>query len=638
MSTVPGISHQEPGPGSFEDYFIPEDLFILDIAVVEANAQARQDVFISPEYPVDDSTSMHPGLLQAALDHATEGWRVFPLRPQSKVPRIKGWRTKATTDCTQIRRWWTQWPDSGIGGATGYPFIVADVDDESVYDLLTGQGVMLPPTRTQNSARGRHHIYKVNEELGSRGSTSYYGRMDLQGAGKIIVLAPSLHPSGIRYRMDETPYAEAPRWLRDHAGPARSVKTVSVAQEGVSQTTPGRRGRPVPLDVGRLLNDPTDHINDKALRDGDRSTYRDRSGAVGLVVGLLRAEGWSAEEMFEVLKVSTLICHYEGRSPEKLLMKDIKSLIGKNLKVPRKAMVTVAEHRLAATGHSLTDSQHKILEGHYRITERVGRTYGYAASRDDILLLTGVSRASITTANRRLVHLGLLVCIEPTRGGQRKSIWALAVPKPSDSSDSVKMLTPTQSSNSNPTPCVCRGQNLDVLPEWDGSRYRALGQSWTVLSLMCPIHEQTVKGLGQYLGRKPPSIRHHLRRLVDYGVIVRTPAGYLLHPNVEQMLEDLAVQKHTDGSHARDEHMVAMRKRMRQEDRERFKQREERRRQADHSRWGLDVAEQLHQEGTISDQSLSDARLIFVPLPGQEPDYGDGERALLALGDGPREE
>ena len=573
----------------------------------------------SRDEDLDSSQAQAPSLVQAAQRHVAEGWRVFPVWPGTRVPHITRWPREASSDPDQIRRWWARWPDAGIGGATGFPFLVADVDDDTVYDLLASQGVTLPPTRTQTTSRGRHYIYRVLQPAGSRGHSAYYGRMDVQGTGKSIVLAPTLHPSGIRYQMDGNPYADAPRWLLDHAGhPLTKPKVASGAVHGPSRP-PGRSWLPpVPPEVQPLLNHATDRVGDKALRDQQRKHYRDRSRVIAHVVGLLQVQGWSVAAMFEVLKDSTLMSHYEGRSPEKELMKDINGLVTKNLVFQPVLTVTVEEHWLAARAYRLTDSQHKVLWAHYRVAERAGKTYGYGASRDNLLLLSGVSTGSITTANRHLLHLGLLLALEHSRGGHRKSIWALVLPTASHPSESVKILTPAPPSPANPSPCVCRGQNLDVLPEWDGSRYQALGQSWTVLYALCPTHEQTTQDLAVYLGRKPPSLRYHLRRLARLGLAVQTTAGYLLHPNAPQILEDLAVEKHTAGSHAKDQHMVAMRKQIREDERKRFAQEAERRRRQRHALWGFEVAEQLHRDGTISDQSLNGSRAMYESLAGSD--------------------
>ncbi|MCA1196298.1 bifunctional DNA primase/polymerase, partial [Saccharopolyspora sp. 6V] len=43
---------------------------------------------------------------QSALDAARQGWHVFPLHENSKIPAIKKWEQRPTTDEAQIHAWW----------------------------------------------------------------------------------------------------------------------------------------------------------------------------------------------------------------------------------------------------------------------------------------------------------------------------------------------------------------------------------------------------------------------------------------------------------------------------------------------------------------------------------------------------
>ena len=65
----------------------------------------------------------------AAEAYAGElGWAVFPLKPGGKTPLTPNGFKDATTDLTQVRAWWQQWPDANIGLPTGHHFDVIDVD------------------------------------------------------------------------------------------------------------------------------------------------------------------------------------------------------------------------------------------------------------------------------------------------------------------------------------------------------------------------------------------------------------------------------------------------------------------------------------------------------------------------------
>ncbi|WP_405869360.1 bifunctional DNA primase/polymerase [Streptomyces sp. NBC_00005] len=66
--------------------------------------------------------------LTSALDAASRGWHVFPLRPGDKRPAITAWEQRATTDPERITRCWTHAPYN-IGIATGPSgLVVVDLD------------------------------------------------------------------------------------------------------------------------------------------------------------------------------------------------------------------------------------------------------------------------------------------------------------------------------------------------------------------------------------------------------------------------------------------------------------------------------------------------------------------------------
>ena len=107
-------------------------------------------------------TQRESPLLLAALSYARErGWRVFPLRPNSKRPfkDTRGY-LDATDDEAQIRAWWAQWPSANIGVACGASRLV--VIDEDTYKGADLREWRLPPTLTTASPRGGyHHIYRL---------------------------------------------------------------------------------------------------------------------------------------------------------------------------------------------------------------------------------------------------------------------------------------------------------------------------------------------------------------------------------------------------------------------------------------------------------------------------------------------
>lgn len=135
--------------------------------------------------------------LSQALEIASLGWHVFPLRRGGKQPMAGGnGYLDATTDETQIRDWWSRFPDANIGiacGASG--LVVLDVDPrnggEDTLSRLVAKHGPLPATleaRTGGSAQpGRHLYFRGDLRKGVLGPG-----LDLQGAGAYVVAPPSV--------------------------------------------------------------------------------------------------------------------------------------------------------------------------------------------------------------------------------------------------------------------------------------------------------------------------------------------------------------------------------------------------------------------------------------------------------------
>ena len=178
------------------------------------------------------------GMMDAALAYAQNGRKVFPLHSVNgsgecscggegcenagKHPRTAHGFKDATADLDQIKRWWEQWPDANIGTPTGEGLVVLDVDPrnagmESISQLQKEQGA-LPGTRQQATGGGGvHFFFKTDQALGSR--TGIRPGIDLKAEGGYVVLPPSLHASGKRYRwLKQSKAAPMPAWLVELQG------------------------------------------------------------------------------------------------------------------------------------------------------------------------------------------------------------------------------------------------------------------------------------------------------------------------------------------------------------------------------------------------------------------------------------
>jgi hypothetical protein len=169
-----------------------------------------------------------PSTSEAAVEYAERlNWAVFPCR--GKVPaqaKAEGGRGVhgASSDATAVAAKWREFPGADIGLACGTVsgIWVLDVDgDEGAASLadLERQHGPLPATAWQMTGKGRHYFFALPEGVEIRNRTGVRPGLDVRGTGGYVIVAPSLHPSGVRYQWRESPseteIAPAPAWLVD---------------------------------------------------------------------------------------------------------------------------------------------------------------------------------------------------------------------------------------------------------------------------------------------------------------------------------------------------------------------------------------------------------------------------------------
>lgn len=177
-----------------------------------------------PQDPANDVPAQpERSMLEWALYWAEEGWPVFPLRPNDKIPLFpnphKGQTDEqgkpikcqgqcglvghgvldATRDPDKIRKWWSQNPTAGIGGSALGRLII-DLDFEKGAELKP----VFPLTREHLSGRengNKHLIYRPGGAAAmaivpqTSRSLGLGAGIDVRaGSGSYVVLPPSRHP------------------------------------------------------------------------------------------------------------------------------------------------------------------------------------------------------------------------------------------------------------------------------------------------------------------------------------------------------------------------------------------------------------------------------------------------------------
>jgi hypothetical protein len=210
------------------------------------------------------------GNLNAALEYGKRGWPVLPLA--GKIPTLKDWTNKATTDPEQIRAWWTHQPTANVGIATGVQsqLLVLDVDadkggDDSLRKLEAQYGE-LPVTTEVITGGGGHHYYFQHPGLALGNSAGKLGPgLDIRTDGGQVVAPPSVHPvtgrcyewEGAHHPDDISP-APAPHWLlrllttKPDVPPPRTSQTFQDGSRNDSLTREAGRLRRMGLSQSEL--------------------------------------------------------------------------------------------------------------------------------------------------------------------------------------------------------------------------------------------------------------------------------------------------------------------------------------------------------------------------------------------------
>lgn len=122
----------------------------------------------------------------------------------------------ATSDVTQIRRWWSQHPNANVCIRTGNGLAVLDVDRiESLAELEADHGPLPRTLTVLTGGGGAHYFFRTDRPLRNSASKVAPG-IDVRGEGGYVVAPPSLHISGRSYSVQvDAPFANVPDWLTE---------------------------------------------------------------------------------------------------------------------------------------------------------------------------------------------------------------------------------------------------------------------------------------------------------------------------------------------------------------------------------------------------------------------------------------
>jgi hypothetical protein len=168
-------------------------------------------------------------MLDAALHYAqVVRVPVFPCNCDDKRPLTAHGFHDATRDDTQIRAWWSRFPDAMIaipcGEVSGVWVLDIDVDPITgingfpLWSQLIAQHGEIPKTLTSITPRGgRHLFFQWQPGLTIKSTQGVPGNgIDVRSNGGYVILPPSIRADGSSYRWDSyagVAPAPAPAWL-----------------------------------------------------------------------------------------------------------------------------------------------------------------------------------------------------------------------------------------------------------------------------------------------------------------------------------------------------------------------------------------------------------------------------------------
>ena len=185
--------------------------------------------------------------LANAIAYAKKGWPVFPVGDK-KLPAVKAWEQKATTDESRIRSWYENTSMNGCNfgfcpGRAGIAVIDLDMNKkskdgnavngrDSLETFCGDQGETLPETYTvRTPSGGLHRYYKVPHEI--RSKNAFLPAVDVKSSGGYVVIPGSVNANGGKYEViRDVEVAQMPQWFLDIYGRQANAEA---AKEKVTQ-------------------------------------------------------------------------------------------------------------------------------------------------------------------------------------------------------------------------------------------------------------------------------------------------------------------------------------------------------------------------------------------------------------------
>jgi len=148
-----------------------------------------------------------PTLFEAAVYYAGKGLRIFPVHypvdgfcscggtancERCKHPMTKHGFLDASSDLTQVKEWWTRWPDANIGCRMGNGVVALDVDKHKGGEETLGKYTPIGHTPEARTPKGGSHIWLAEpSDVELANAVERLEGLDLRTGDGYILLPPS---------------------------------------------------------------------------------------------------------------------------------------------------------------------------------------------------------------------------------------------------------------------------------------------------------------------------------------------------------------------------------------------------------------------------------------------------------------
>lgn len=118
-----------------------------------------------------------------------------------KHPIYSGWEEKATSSEKQLVLEFEDHPYANIGFATGYNFLVLDIDKKhGGYESIKEYGKLTKTVSVKTGGGGSHHYYKIPKGINISNKVGLIPGVDIRSKGGFVVAPTSIHKSGTSYQ------------------------------------------------------------------------------------------------------------------------------------------------------------------------------------------------------------------------------------------------------------------------------------------------------------------------------------------------------------------------------------------------------------------------------------------------------